>query len=150
VNVGQALANTRHSMPEGASAATRLGHESSEAGAGHAARFIGWFAVGLLVLLIATAWVAFELLGGLRVPQPPAVTGPQAEAPDAAPPPALQSAPAGELRAYRRDKAALLQGYRWVDRSQGIVHIPIDQAMELTAGRSGPAVSAPDHGKGLP
>jgi hypothetical protein len=28
---------------------------------------------------------------------------------------------------------AILNTYRWIDRSQGIVHIPIERAMELIA-----------------
>jgi len=96
------------------------------------------------VLVIVTAAVAFALIGGFRVPRPPAAGPPQSEAPSATAPPALQSAPAGELRAYRRDKAAVLEGYRWIDRGAGIVQIPIERAMELTVGRADTAIGSPE------
>ena len=49
---------------------------------------------------------------------------------------ALQATPAADIAAYRREKEALLHGYGWVDRAQGIVHIPIEQAMALLASRA--------------
>jgi hypothetical protein len=128
------------STPEGLSAAVGRGHETSEFNAG----YLGWFGIGIAVLVIVTAWVAFELLGGFRVPSPPAARAPQSDAPSVPAPPALQSAPAGELRAYRRDKTAALEGYHWVDRGGGIVQIPLDRAMELTVERAA-SPAAPDH-----
>jgi hypothetical protein len=127
------------STPDRGSLAIERGHETSEFDAG----YLGWFGVGIAALVIVTAWVAFELLGGFRVPRPPAAQEPQSDAPSVPAPPALQSAPQGELRAYRRDKAAALEGYHWVDRAGGVVQIPIERAMELTAerGPSGPAPS---------
>ncbi len=38
-----------------------------------------------------------------------------------------------ELRQVRTDQLELLNGYRWVDESKGVVAIPIDRAMELAA-----------------
>jgi hypothetical protein len=52
--------------------------------------------------------------------------------------------------------ANLLQGYHWVDQSQGVVQIPIDRAMDLVLQRGlpsrGPADSQAyiDHGQGGP
>ncbi len=34
------------------------------------------------------------------------------------------------LEIWRADKARRLAGYGWVDRRQGIVHVPIEQAMD--------------------
>ena len=51
--------------------------------------------------------------------------------------PALQPDPKSELEAYRASQQSLLHAYRWVDRSRGVVQIPIEQAMRLTAERSG-------------
>jgi hypothetical protein len=126
--------------PDRGSLAVERGHEASEFNAG----YLGWFGIGIAVLVIVTACVAFELLGGFRVPQPPAAQGPQSDVPSVGAPPALQSAPQGELRVYRRDKAAALEGYHWVDRAGGIVQIPIERAMELTAERAQPAAAAPE------
>jgi len=63
---------------------------------------------------------------GSRLLQPPPVEGP-----------ALQPDPKSELEAYRTSQQSLLHAYRWVDRSRGVVQIPIEQAMRLLAERSG-------------
>jgi hypothetical protein len=43
----------------------------------------------------------------------------------------LQVNPAAELAELRRRERDLLTQYRWVDRSRGIVAIPIDRAIDL-------------------
>jgi hypothetical protein len=128
------------STPERTSLAVERGHEASEFDAG----YLGWFGIGVAVLVIVTAAVAFALIGGFRVPRPPAAGPAQPDAPSAAAAPVLQSAPAGELRAYRRDKAAALEGYHWIDRGAGIVQIPIERAMERVAGHPEAAVASPE------
>jgi len=50
--------------------------------------------------------------------------------------PELQNAPLDDLARYERDKRAQLDGYRWIDRDAGIIHIPIEQAMRISAARS--------------
>jgi hypothetical protein len=52
------------------------------------------------------------------------------------PTPQLQIAPEGDLRALREEKHAMLSDYRWLDRTAGVVQIPIDRAMQLMAARS--------------
>ncbi len=55
------------------------------------------------------------------------------------PEPRLQTDPLRDLHALRAAEAAALDSYGWVDRSAGIVHIPIDRAIELLAQRGLPA-----------
>jgi hypothetical protein len=112
-------------------AVARRGHEVFDLDA----RYIGWFTVGIVILLFATAIAAFAMLGGFRVPPPPRDAAPHSDSPTAPPVPALQSAPAEDLRVYRRDKASMLEGYRWLDRASGIVQLPIERAMQLAAER---------------
>jgi len=94
--------------------------------------YVRWFSLGVVLLVIVTAAAAFAMLGGFRVPHAPAAA-PAAEESSTAPFATLQSTPQDELRAYRRGKAAELEGYRWVDRAGGVVQIPIERAMELIA-----------------
>lgn len=47
--------------------------------------------------------------------------------------PLVQAYPAAELRAYKAEQARKLRTYGWVDRSTGVVRIPVDRAMELIA-----------------
>ena len=49
------------------------------------------------------------------------------------PAPRLQSDPRGDLAALRARETAQLEGYGWVDKQAGRVHIPVDRAMELVA-----------------
>jgi hypothetical protein len=63
-------------------------------------------------------------------------TGDTTAATDRAPPPLvagprLQATPERDLPAFRDEKVRLLHEYGWVDRSQGVVHIPIERAMAL-------------------
>ena len=121
----------RNSTPEDHTAAVKRGYELFE----FDASYIGWFAAGLVVLVIATAFATFAMMGGFRVQSSPSLQTPQSDVPGSAPVPVLQSAPAGELRAYRLEKAETLQGYRWIDRDAGIVQLPIERAMQLLAER---------------
>lgn len=49
------------------------------------------------------------------------------------PAPRLQPDPAADMRRFRAQEMERLNGTGWVDRAQGIVHIPIMQAMEEIA-----------------
>ncbi len=40
-----------------------------------------------------------------------------------------------DLNKLRAEEDAKLEGYRWVDRDKGIVHIPIERAMDILADR---------------
>lgn len=55
------------------------------------------------------------------------------------PEPRLQTAPKQDLRDLRADEQLRLQNYRWVDRTSGVVRIPIEDAMRLTLQRGLPA-----------
>lgn len=55
------------------------------------------------------------------------------------PPPRLQSSPAAELQELRAAEDALLGSYGWVSREAGVIHIPIERAMELTGQRGLPS-----------
>lgn len=46
--------------------------------------------------------------------------------------PRLQQAPPAELREFRSDEESLLEGYGWLNKDAGSVHIPIADAMRLT------------------
>jgi hypothetical protein len=47
------------------------------------------------------------------------------------PAPRLQAYPAQELEAYRQAQSRWILEYGWIDRGQGLVHVPIERAMEL-------------------
>jgi hypothetical protein len=49
--------------------------------------------------------------------------------------PPLEPKPLEDLRHYEAEQRAKLSSYRWIDRSAGIVQIPIEQAMARVAGQ---------------
>ncbi|MFZ3238112.1 MAG: hypothetical protein WA417_08270 [Stellaceae bacterium] len=49
------------------------------------------------------------------------------------PAPELQVAPAQDLARFRAQEEKRLDTYYWVDKSKGIVHIPIEEAMKKLA-----------------
>ena len=55
------------------------------------------------------------------------------------PEPVLQKNPQEDLRRFEHDQRAALSGYSWVDRSKGLVRIPIEEAMRIIAARGGQA-----------
>ena len=54
------------------------------------------------------------------------------------PEPRLQVDPRQDLSTYREREAALLDGYRWVDKGAGVVRIPIEEAMKRLVERGVP------------
>ncbi len=42
------------------------------------------------------------------------------------------------LAHWRAERAAVLNGYGWVDRSHGIIHIPIERAMDAVVSGAAP------------
>ncbi len=121
-------------MAEPSSSQPRFrGHEVADV----SGRRIAWVAVGLVVSLIVVALLAYAaraLLGPER-PNAPANTQVPTQA-IAAAAPQPQITPALDLKALREQKSAMLDGYRWIDQKQGVVQIPIERAMQLTAERS--------------
>jgi hypothetical protein len=93
-------------------------------------RNFGCFA-GLLVTMIAMVLGAGVLLSGsfasgrsIRITPVPTQLPPG---------PLLESVPGQEFQSVHATQEAQLNSYGWVDRENGIVHIPIERAMELLA-----------------
>jgi len=59
------------------------------------------------------------------------------------PAPTLQPSPRRDLHEYLAAENADLSSYRWVDRTKGVVSIPIDRAIEIIAQRGIPSQPAP-------
>ena len=55
------------------------------------------------------------------------------------PEPHLQPHPLTDRARYEAQQRAMLAGYAWVDRSAGVVRIPIDRAMQILAAGGRPA-----------
>ena len=58
------------------------------------------------------------------------------------PEPRLQAQPLRDMQELRAAEDALLEKYGWIDESAGVVRIPLDRALELTAERGLPSQGA--------
>ena len=115
---------------------TEPGYETSDI----SVRVVTWFAVGL----IASAFIIHFVTAGLyRVFES---AYPSRDAPSRialhphmiAPAPRLQPNPAIDLAQYQAAQKAKLNSYGWIDKQTGIIHIPIERAMELISQRGLP------------
>jgi len=108
------------------------GHEARDA----SVRVTLWVAAGLVGLTAVIQVALYFHMQGLwrlrrqHVPPPSPVA---AALPSEPPAPRLETAPSLDLRALRAEEATRLHDYGWVDRQGGIVHIPIDRAIDLVA-----------------
>jgi hypothetical protein len=90
------------------------------------------------VVLCAVGFLAFTVLSMavlffyLKVSAPGAFSPVQQSS---FPQPALQTQPREEFRNFERQQRAMLSGYGWIDKSNGLVRIPIEDAMRVIAGR---------------
>ncbi len=108
---------------------TPHGHETQDVNI----RVVALFALSMAVVLAGSlalmAWV-FDILHTTPAGHGPR-GAPLAATPPRPPAPRLQTSPTGEMQEMLRAENARLQSYGWVDRSIGMVRMPIDRAMEL-------------------
>jgi hypothetical protein len=119
-------------------------HTDIDPGIGY--RFAGWLAVSVVLggaIVYGTFWF-FE--GNERATQSAAQTFPLAASRPTEPPaPRLQTQPFKDIYLLRLGENEKLGSYGWVDKQNGIVHLPIDRAMELTLQQGLPArATVPD------
>lgn len=84
-------------------------------------------ALGVLVLVLGTVGV----LGAIYYRE---VSVQRLPTPEKFPQPRVESKERQERLRIEAGQAARLAGYRWIDRKEGIVQIPIERAMQLLAG----------------
>ena len=109
-------------------------------------RAIVWFAAGMVI----SGVVIYFLLGGFWAflrdyTQRGAALSPFAVSHQLPPEPRLQVSPPSELRNFRLWEEQQLRTYGWINRSGGIVRIPVDRAMDLILER-GVAQPKPQQG----
>ena len=106
-------------------------------------RAILGFGAGLIVAAVVIhliVWLLFLYFSGAATTRDtvdfPLAAGQATRVP---PEPRLQTTPRDDLRALKAREEEILGSYSWVDRPNGIVRIPIDEAMKLTLQRGLPA-----------
>ena len=85
-------------------------------------------AVGTIVVCVMLAW----FLRFLIATENPGQRNPLAPERSVPPAPRVEVHPWEQIHQLRSREDEVLKGYGWLDKSKGLVHIPIDRAMELT------------------
>ena len=117
---------------QGAPSATPLrSHEEREVSLRALALALGSLTVLTIVTMLALSWLFGVLLRSERQAERPLLSLARERPAPAGP--RLQVDPYGDLRAMRESEERLLNNYGWIDRAAGVVHVPIDRAMELAA-----------------
>jgi hypothetical protein len=94
----------------------------------------------LLVALIGTVGLGVTLLvfKGTAHKVSDAAVSPLYQPQELPPSPRLQAEPTQDLYQYRATEERILKSYGWIDRANGVVHIPIDHAIDLIVARGLP------------
>jgi hypothetical protein len=118
-------------------------HTDIEPGVGY--RFALWLAVAM-ALSAAFVYGIFVFLGSQAVARDNAArTFPLAQGVSQEPPsPRLQTQPFKDVYQLKSQQQDVLTSYGWVDKANGVAHIPIARAMELTLQRGLPARAGDD------
>lgn len=115
---------------------TGPGHETRD----FSVRVVTWFAVGL----VASTFVIYLGVAGLYRffesvhPSPQSPSRIALHPHMVAPPPRLQTNATVDLARYEKREREKLNSYGWIDKPAGILHIPIERAMDLVAQRGLP------------
>jgi hypothetical protein len=122
-----------HSHPDG----IESGHELRDL----SARNIALFGAGLAVAIAVTLLTVYGLMTLLRAREarqagPPTVF---TIAPEPTPGPHLLVEPGRAIKNMRAQEEARLNSYGWIDEENGIIHIPIERAMDILAKQGLPA-----------
>ncbi|MEA3212566.1 MAG: hypothetical protein QOE70_5623 [Chthoniobacter sp.] len=114
------------------------GHERRDI----SARAVMWFAISLVAALIVI-FVGTRIFEGVLArtdhADATAMAAPRVEPP----PPRLQTDPVADLATFRAAEEARLHTYGWIDRNAGLIHVPIERAMDLIAERGLPVRPQP-------
>ncbi len=102
--------------------------------------------IGLTILLVIVVGLMLGLYDAFAAREarlsPPPNPLAAAEGPRLPPEPRLQVHPVKDLRELSEAESSILDHYGWVDRSAGVVRIPIARAIDLLAARGGGAQGA--------
>lgn len=97
--------------------------------------------MGIVVVVLLTVLLSVAVVRYYETRQRAAFTPGSAvgQNPALPPDPLLVAAPAEAMQRYRLQEEEVLHSYGWVDKDAGVVHIPIDRAIELLAQEGLPA-----------
>lgn len=99
--------------------------------------------LAVVLLSFVTMWWLLNVLTAHVIEEQGVISEVSIESRREAPPePRLQTHPLKDLADLRAAEKDVLESYGWVDRGAGVVRIPVQRALELTAERGLPSRSA--------
>jgi hypothetical protein len=122
-------------------------YEHTDATIGIIVKFLFWLAVSAVAIHIGLGLMYALLIDRAMETGQPRYPLAAAQGERLPPAPRLQQEPRNEFRDFRRDEQGLLEGYGWINKGEGIVHIPIEEAMRLTIARGALSSRAADNGE---
>jgi hypothetical protein len=115
------------------------GHEHTDTNVWVIVQFAIWL-LGSAVIVHVLMWLMFVWFvrghEAATAPEFPLAVGQEQRLPAG---PRLQRFPANEIFEFRQRETSELNGYGWIDRNAGTVHIPIAEAMRLAVERGLPS-----------
>jgi hypothetical protein len=113
-------------------------YEHTDASVWIIVKFLVWLAISAVVIHVGLGLIYAILID--RAMETGERRYPLATQGDRLPPtPRLQQFPRNELYEFRRGEEEFLEGYGWMNKEAGIVHIPIDDAMRVVVERGLPS-----------
>src|SRR5215475_6861375 len=104
-------------------------------------KWVLWGGITLVVsvaIMLSVSWWVFRKFQNLAANrQMGTAVGPPIEPPE----PRLEVSQDADWKAMFQKEQAILHSYGWVDRSQGLIRIPIDRQMQIIAERGFPAAA---------
>ena len=115
------------------------GHETTDA----SAYYVGLFALGLLLTILLALLLLYQMFWRFEASAKRAdpVVSPVAgnQIPSG---PLLQTQSSADLVKLRHDEDIILGSYKWIDKQQGIVQVPIQRAIDLLSDHGFPEPEA--------
>jgi hypothetical protein len=105
--------------------------------------FLVWLVVGVVIVVVGIRLLESRFERQARqadLPPSPLVDRTQHRVP---PEPRLQPAPQVDLQRYLDEERRRVANWGWVDEKAGVVHIPVERAMDILAARGLPARPQP-------
>lgn len=130
--------HTNHSSPEDDYRVTPAGagYEHTDADTGPILRFLAWLGVLIIFTVVFTYGLFKGYIWGFQSTTPAQYPLAVTQGPRMPPEPRLQANPVADLKAFRKEEDEILNSYAWVDRANGTVRLPIEEAMHLAIEKS--------------
>lgn len=108
----------------------RVGHSESEINTGVIFKFLAGLTL-FAILVVFVIWGIFRFFQNQAAKSDPQVSPLARDVSQQPPLPRLQVSPVLDLQRVRANEEQLLMTYGWVDQKNGIVRIPVREAMKL-------------------